>query len=77
MAAAASAAISTAVSVAVSATAPATAFATAFATASATRQEKIYQHFPSIWQHLAAKRAIRALCAVAYGLDQGAANCHI
>ena len=36
------------------------------------RQEKIYQHFCSIWQHLAAKcafRALRALQHVAYGLD--------
>ena len=33
------------------------------------RQEKIYQHFCSIWQHLAAKCAFRALQRVAYGID--------
>src|SRR6266700_1750235 len=53
----------------------------------AVRQEKIYQHFcsiwqhlaafGSIWQHLAAKCAIRAPRRVAYGLEQKAANCRI
>jgi len=33
------------------------------------RQEKIYQHFYSIWQHLAAKCAFCALQRVAYGID--------
>jgi len=33
--------------------------------------------FGSIWQHLAAKCAIRAPRRVAYGLDQAAANCRI
>ena len=41
------------------------------------RQEKIYQHFCSIWQHLAAKCAFRALQRVAYGIDSGAAYCRI
>ena len=44
-------------------------------TQSPKRQEKIYQHFYSIWQHLAAKCAFRALQRVAYGIDSGAAYC--
>ena len=32
-------------------------------------RKKNYQHFCSIWQHLAAKCAFRALQRVAYGID--------
>ena len=44
------------------------------------RQEiftSIFAAFGSIWQHLAAKYAIRAPRAVAYGIDQAAAKCRI